>query len=151
MTKNLDSENIELSISQVGEITCAININQIQEINKHLIFTKVHDAPQFVRGILNLRGQIITVIDLGVKFGFKRKVLNEDMRVIVVKYENENIGLLVEKIVDVVIAEKKNMERPPSNISGVAGEFFAKIYKMDNHLAAILNIDELLKVEKAKS
>ncbi len=151
MTKKTDIENIELSISQVGEITCAIDINQIQEINKQLIFTRVHDAPEFVRGILNLRGQIITVIDLGVKFGFKQKVLNEDMRVIVVKYENENIGLLVDKIVDVVIAGKKDMERSPSNISGVAGEYFEKIYKMENHLAAILNIDELLKTENLKS
>ena len=151
MVKKIDNENIELSISQVGKITCAIDISRIQEINKHLIFTKVHDAPNFVRGILNLRGQIITVIDLGVKFGFKQKVLNEDMRVIVVKYDNENIGLLVDKIVDVVMADVRDMERAPSNISGVAGDYFSKIYKMEKHLAAILNIDELLKVEEKKS
>ncbi len=139
----------ELSIFEVGEITCAINITQIQEINKHLEITRVHNAPEFVKGILNLRGQIITIVDLRVKFGFKSLPLNEDMRIIVVNYHGERTGLLVDKIVDVAPAREQDLEPPPSNINGVAGDFFSSIYKMEHTLAAILNVESILKMDQA--
>ncbi len=138
----------EFSIFEVGELTCAISIEYIQEINKQLEITRVYNAPEYVRGILNLRGQIITVIDLRIKFGFEPRTLNEDMRIIVVNYQDEKIGFLVDAIVDVVSVEPDCLEPPPSNISGIAGEYFCNIYKMRQQLAAVLNIDEVLKMNR---
>lgn len=148
MKKTKSTSSQEFSIFEVGELTCAISIEYIQEINKQLEITGVYNAPEYVRGILNLRGQIITVIDLGAKFGFEQRPLNEDMRIIVVNYQDEKIGFLVDAIVDVVSVEPDCLEPPPSNISGIAGEYFSSIYKMEDSLAAVLNIDEILKPEK---
>lgn len=151
MAKNKKNKNMELSIFDVGSLTCAVNINGIQEFNKHLDITPVHNAPHYVRGLLNLRGQIITVIDLRKKFGFEPIEINNEMRIIVVKYNHENVGLLVDKIVDVLTADPKAMDPPPSNISGIAEKYFSNIYKMEEDLAAILNIDEILRLDDGKN
>jgi purine-binding chemotaxis protein CheW len=139
------SEKIELSVFQVGETTCALEISDVQEINKNLDITAVSNANMDIRGILNMRGAIITVLDMREKFGYEAVEANENMRIIVIKYQGESIGLLVDKIVDVVFAAAVDMEAPPSNIDGIAGTYFSNIYKMDNDLVAILNIEELLK------
>jgi len=134
----------ELTIFEVGPITCALGIQDIQEINKHLEITRVANAPEHIRGISNLRGSIITVIDMRLKFGLTKKEFDDTTRIVVVKNQGEQIGLLVDKMLDVLQAREEDLEPTPSNISGVAGKYFSGIYKMDNKLAALLNTDEIL-------
>lgn len=147
-TKKTNANLEELSILEVGPLTCALGIKDIQEINKHLEITRVANAPNFIRGISNLRGSIITVIDMRIKFGMEPKAFDSNTRIVVIKNQDEQIGLLVDKMLDVVIADIDNFEPTPSNVSGVAGKFFSSIYKMDKKLAAILNTEEILLDEK---
>ena len=146
-----ETELLELSIFEVGGLTGAVFISDIQEINKHIDVTPVHNAPDYIRGMMNLRGNIITIIDLRAKFGMEiLKEIDEDMRILVVNHEYEHIGLLVDRILDVVQADPAAIEPPPSNIQGVAGKYFSNIYKMENTLAAILNVKEILKVDQRR-
>ena len=147
MSKTNKNNDVELSIFEVGGIICAININDIQEINKNLEITTVLQAPDYIRGMQNLRGTIVTILDMRVRFGMEARPFNEDMRILVVENQNEKIGLLVDCILDVVQADTLNFETPPSNVQGVAGSYFSDIYKMDDKLAAILNVDEILAME----
>ncbi len=144
--ENAVKENtyVELSIFEVAGVKCALDILNIQEIIKHLEISKVHNAPPFIRGVASLRGEIITVLDVRVKFGFEQIPLNEDMHIIVIKYDGENIGLLVDHIIDVHVVEKNSLEPLTSNINSVNRDFFSGIYKMENQLAAVLNPKELL-------
>ncbi len=146
--KTKDSlEQMELSIFEVGTLTCALDIEDIQEINKHLEITHVPNARFYIRGIMNMRGTIITVVDMRALLGFPAEEKSEDMRLIVVNYQNERIGLLVDRIVDVVQISPAELEAPPSNLEGIAGTYFTQIYKMDDRLAALLNVRELLKTD----
>ncbi len=149
--KKKEEEIIELSIFEVGNLTCAVSISDIQEINKHIDITPVENAPSYIRGMMNLRGNIITIIDMRAKFDMELKHdCDEHMRILVVKIEEESIGLLVDKILDVVQAEKSAIEPPPSNIQGIAGKYFSSIFKMEGLLAAVLNIEEILKVDERR-
>ncbi len=145
--KTGSDEILELSIFEVGQVTCALPIDEIQEINKHMEITRVENAPDYIRGISNLRGSIITVIDMRRKFGMESKSFDDTMRMVVVKNQGEQIGLLVDKMLDVLQAKSDDLEPTPSNISGIAGKYFSGIYKMDNKLAALLNTDEILDQE----
>lgn len=137
----------ELTIFQVADISCGLDISDVQEINKHIDITKAYGAPDYVRGIINLRGEIVTVIDLRQKFGIETEEINENMRVVIVESQGENIGLLVDRIDDIVIADPKLIEPPPSNVSGVTGEFFTGILKTENSLITILDIHNLLSLK----
>ncbi len=144
-TIDTSSQDLEFSTFYVGGALCGINILNIQEINKHFEITKVPQASDYVEGILNLRGRIVTIIDLGRKLGLDSVNKNKDNRNIIVNSEDEHIGLLVDGISDVVTAKKEGIEPAPSNIGGVKGKFFQGVLKTEKQLIAILDIDEVLK------
>jgi purine-binding chemotaxis protein CheW len=137
----------EWIVLEVGNIRCGIAITQIQEINKQIDMTPVHHAPAYVRGVINLRGQIVTVVDLRVKFALPPLELNEDRCIVVVRWSGESIGLLADRIQDIVTANAADILDPPANIRGVTGAFFSGIYPMEQGLVAFLHLPELLKYD----
>lgn len=139
------SEDLEFSTFYVGGALCGINILNIQEINKHFEITKVPQAPDYIEGILNLRGRIVTIIDLGKKLGLSPVSKSKDNRNIIVNSEDEHIGLLIDSISDVVSAKKDSIEPSPSNIGGAKGKYFKGVLKTEKQLIGILDIDEVLK------
>jgi len=142
-----NNQAVELATFYVGQALCGMDILRVQEINKLTEITKVPQAPEYVIGILNLRGQIVTVIDLGKKLGLSSIELGDESRNIVVSSHSEYIGLLVDSISDIVKAEREKIEPPPANIGGVQGKFFEGVFKTEESLIGILNVEEVLKVE----
>ncbi|RJQ70940.1 MAG: chemotaxis protein CheW [Desulfobacteraceae bacterium] len=138
---------VELATFYIGDALCGMDILKVQEINKLMEMTKVPQAPEYVMGILNLRGQIVTIIDLGKKLGLTAVEVNEASRNIIVNSDNEHIGLLVSCIGDVVEADWQRVEPPPANIGGVQGVFFKGVFKMQDRLIGILDVDRVLAEE----
>ena len=139
------SSDLEFSTFYVGGALCGIDILNIQEINKHVDITKVPQSSDYIKGILNLRGRIVTIIDLGKKLGLDPVNNSLSNRNIIVNSEDEHIGLLVDSISDVAIAKNEDIEPAPSNIGGVKGKFFQGVLKTEKQLIGILDIDEVLK------
>ncbi len=135
--------SLELATFYVGEALCGLDILKVQEINKLMNITKVPHAPDYVTGILNLRGQIVTVIDLGKKIGLTDVGWTESARNIIVNSADEHIGLLVSSISDVVTAEWEKVENPPANIGGMQGDFFKGVFKTKDLLIGILDVDRI--------
>lgn len=141
-------DTFQISCFYVGEALCGIDISFVQEINKQVSFTSVPHSPDYVVGIMNLRGKIVTIIDLGRKLGIKSSAeVTDNTRIIIVNSEHEFIGFLVDKVTDVVIADWEKISSPPSNIKGVKGKFFQGVYKFKNKLVAILDVEEVLSNE----
>jgi purine-binding chemotaxis protein CheW len=145
--ENKQSENktVELATFYVGDSLCGMDILKVQEINKLLEMTEVPLAPDYVKGILNLRGQIVTVIDLGSKLNLADTKTGSETRNIIVNSNGEYIGLLVRKIGDVERTEEENIEPPPANIGGIQGRYFEGVYKKEKSLIGIVNVEEILK------
>ena len=98
-------------------------------------------------GILNLRGEIVSIIDLGKKLGLKSTEINDKTRNIIVSSNEEHIGLMVEQICDVIQAEWNKVEKPPNNIGNVQGRFFTGVYKTEDRLIGILDVEKVLEDE----
>ncbi len=141
---NRDNESVELATFYVGEALCGMDILKIQEINKLMEMTSVPQAPDYVMGILNLRGQIVTIIDLGKRLGLSSITIDDFSRNIIVNSQNEHVGLLVSKIGDVITADWDKVESPPANIGGIQGVFFKGVFKTENHLIGILDAEKVL-------
>lgn len=141
------TEGRELALFQIKEAIYGISTLYVQEINQNTRITIVHRSPDYVRGVINLRGEIVTVIDLRKKFGLQSLDINEDMQVVVVRYKEENIGLLVDSMLDVISVRQKEISPPPANLDGAIGNYFEGVYQLHDHLVAILNLNELLKVQ----
>lgn len=141
------SATVELATFYVGDALCGMDILNVQEINKLMEMTTVPQAPEYVMGILNLRGQIVTVIDLGKKLGLSSTDMSESTRNIIVNSANEHIGLMVSRISDVVEAQWDKVEDPPVNIGGVQGSLFKGVFKTEDRLIGILDVDRVLAEE----
>ncbi|MCP4023923.1 MAG: chemotaxis protein CheW [Desulfobacteraceae bacterium] len=144
-TKDASFDEQEFSTFYVGGALCGINILNIQEINKHFDITQVPQSADYINGILNLRGRIVTIIDLSKKLGLSAVAKTKDNRNIIVNSEDEHIGLLVDSISDVVSTTLDALEPAPSNIGGVKGKFFQGVLKTEQKLIGILDINEVLK------
>jgi purine-binding chemotaxis protein CheW len=139
---------VELATFYIGDALCGMDILKVQEINKLLDMTEVPQAPEYVKGILNLRGQIVTIIDLGKKLGLTSTKRTADTRNIIVNSNNEYIGLTVDRIGDVVRTDLEKVESPPANIGGVQGKYFEGVVKAENSLIGILDAEAVLKEEE---
>lgn len=138
------SKAVGLATFYVGEALCGMDILKVQEINKQMDVTRVPQAPEYVSGVLNLRGRIVTIIDLGKKIGLSSTHLSDESRNIIVNSQDEYIGLLVDRIADVVPARWDQVEAPPANIGGVQAKFFKGVFKTENSLIGILDIEGVL-------
>jgi len=141
---NSQGHLVELATFQVGEALCGLEIQQIQEINKLSLVTKVPQAPQDILGILNLRGQIVTIIDLARRLGLGATENISQARVIIVNTAGGKVGLLVKQISDVVEVDMLKKEPAPVNMSGMQGRYFAGVCKQANSLIGLLHLDKIL-------
>ncbi len=148
----------------IGNARFGIDILMVREINRHLEITPAERAPEFVRGLLNLRGQVVTVIDLGVRLGLGPRVITPESRCLVLKTSsdlavhqkagllnddtsNDVIGFLIDRVGDMVTVGEKDLEPAPANISGVDGQFLLAVAKLEDGLMVALKTREILDVQ----
>lgn len=138
-------QSVELIIFFVDSLVCALDIAEAQEIKGQLAVIEVPETALAVRGVANLRGQVITVIDLRVIFGIEPKPIDKESRIVVARTEHGVVGLLVDYVDDIVTAEKSEIQPPPANVSGVRGEMFEGVYRRENDLACVLSVEKILR------
>lgn len=147
----MQTGNLDLVVFTVNEVKCALRVDEVQEIKRIVQINDVYHAPEYVRGVINLRGQIVTVIDMRKKLNYQTCELNLSSRLVVVKREEEQIGLLVDTIEDTVMARAEDILMPPSNIQGAESRFFLGVCKTPESLVTILDLEAILeKEEKTK-
>lgn len=128
----------------LGEALMGIPIQQIEEINRQLTLTPIPHSPSYVRGVIHLRGEVVTVIDLRAILGLGPTEITPRTRNVIVNSKGEHIGVLVDRIADVITTRSDQIEPPPANVSGVDGRYFRGVYKLDGELLVILDVEAVL-------
>ena len=148
-TLTADREVTTTSVNQyatfyVGKLLLGVDIRQVQEINRQLDVTEVPHSPDYIRGVINLRGEVTTVADLRRILGLPREEFTRDSRNLIVTSQGESIGFLVDRISDILTLRSDQINPPPRNIEGVEGRFFSGVHTLDSEIVVILNIEEVL-------
>ena len=138
------NETLEIASFYLGDALMGIPIDQVEEINHHLDLTPVPHAPACVRGVMNLRGEVVTVIDLRTVLGLEPTVLNRQTCNVVVRSAGEQIGLLADRISDVVSTTHSAIDPPPANVVGTDGRFFQGVCKLQDSLLILLDTGQVL-------
>mgnify|MGYP006278877651 CR=1 FL=1 len=147
----------------LGDGLFAVNVLLVQEINRNLEITEVDPSPEYVVGLMNLRGQIVTILDLGVRLGLQKRTCTRDSCCVILK-TNEAIGrmnlgeelkgrtsegfvgLLVDNVDEMVEVEESDIEQPPANVNGVESTYLRGVMKRDEKLAALVDMQRILEV-----
>ncbi len=139
-----EAGEVDLVVFTVDGVPCALRIDEVQEIKRLERITPVHRSPEYIRGIVNLRGRIVSIIDLRVKLNYQPGEAGPESRMVVVERGVEKIGLLVDSIEDAVVAQSREIQIPPSNIHGAEARFFKGVYQTPDTLVAILDLHVIL-------
>jgi purine-binding chemotaxis protein CheW len=116
----------------------------VQEINRQSEITQVPHAADYVRGVINLRGDVATVVDLRTILGLPKSERNRQTRNLIVHHRGEAIGLLVDRISDILTLKGDQINPPPTNVNGVDGRLMSGVSTLDSEIVVLLNIDEVL-------
>jgi purine-binding chemotaxis protein CheW len=140
---------------QMGKEVYGIEILKVQEIIGMMPVTNVPKTPDFVRGVINLRGKVIPVIELRRKFGMERREDTDRTCIVVVQVAwasgTVTMGLLVDEVSEVLNVTKDQIEAPPSFGSGVDTDFILGMGKVGQKVVMLLDVDKVLADEEIES
>lgn len=141
---NADKTERQYVTFNVDSLLLGVDIRKVQEINRQLSVTKVPQAPSCVCGVINLRGEVTTVVDLRAILGLDGGQSLQASRNLIVSSDGESIGLLVDSISDIISLRSDEIHHPPSNIRGVRGTFFEGVHTLQSEILVLLNVEEVL-------
>lgn len=142
--KTESTELLQLVSFTLNEEEFGIDILIVQEIIRMLQITKVPNSPDFVDGVVNIRGRIIPVVNLRCKLGMPRKERDKETRIVVVEVSGKTIGFIVDTVTEVLRIPSSTIEVPPELIAGVNSEFIKAVGKLEDRLLILIDLEKIL-------
>ncbi|NTU60557.1 MAG: purine-binding chemotaxis protein CheW [Deltaproteobacteria bacterium] len=136
----------EFVLFRLEEMLCGIDILQVQEIKRLARLTPVPRSPGYVRGVVNMRGQIVTALDVRQRFGLDPIDVERPVLAIIIPRGEELLGLLVDEVEDVVRAEKDAVVSLPANVRGPQRHYLDGILTLDGALVSIVDKERIVEV-----
>lgn len=136
-------QNTQLCTFYLGELFLGIEVRAVQEVIRYQETTRVPLASDNIRGLINLRGEIVTAIDLRARLSINSKPVDEPMNV-VLRLDKNIVSLLVDDVGDVLDMPDCALERPPKTLQANINDFTRGVYKMDDRLLLLLDAEKVV-------
>jgi len=146
--KTESNELLQLVSFKIANEEFGVDILNVQEINKMTQITKVPNAPEFVEGVINLRGRVIPIIDLRTRLKLEKKEHDKDTRIIVVEIVGRTVGFIVDAVKEVLRIPMNITEAPPEIVTGVDSEFIRAVGKLEDRLLILIDLEKVLNSEE---
>ena len=131
---------------RVGDLFLGINVGEIQEVIRDTAFTPVPLAYPAIRGLINLRGQIVTALDLRRRLGLDDAADGGSTSTMVLGTAEEPLALVVDRVGDVVEVDAESFEPPPDTVKGEARTMIEGAHKLESRLLLILNLTAVMSI-----
>ncbi|GAB4263517.1 MAG: chemotaxis protein CheW [Deferrisomatales bacterium] len=143
-TDDHTSEDRQLVTFRVGEEEFGVDILSVREIHRVMDVTRVPHAPEFVDGVVNLRGQVVPVVDLRKRFGLEPAAPGRSTRIVVVELGTVVVGFLVDAVCQVRRVAADALDAPPPLVAGLAREYIEAVARVEDGLLILLDLRRLL-------
>ena len=142
-----EEDKMQVVAFNLGKEEYIIGINNVYEINRSMNITRVPHAVSYVEGVMNLRGNIVTVINLHNKFSLAHAGKLEDRRIIICNLKENTVGIIVDKVSEVLHIETKSIESTVQMNTGIDERAIKGIAKIGERILILLDLDKLLDIE----
>ena len=149
-TQKKDADLLQMVTFNIGGEEFGVEILTVQEIIRMMQITRVPKAPDFVEGVINLRGKVIPVIDLRKRFGMDSRGHDKNTRIVVVEINKMIVGFIVDSVSEVLRIPADTVEPPPPVVAGLDSEYISGVGKLEDRLLILLDLDRLLSREEQK-
>ncbi len=130
----------EYVIFQLAGEYYGINIHHVENIEKQTAITRVPHTKPYIKGIINLRGNVIPVMDLRKRFGLEEKDFDDEMRIIIVNYEDFQIGIIVDSSSETLQLSEERVDRAPNIKTNINEEYVKDVGKHDDRIIMLLDL-----------
>lgn len=145
----MDEQSTLLATFYVRAALCALDAARVQEVIRLGAMTRVRRVSREILGIINLRGRIVTVLDAGLRMGFGPIEPTPESRVFIIEDRGEFIGLLVDRVGEVVELDAARLEPLPGNLSVVQGRYLQGVYRAQGRVIALVQVEEIMSCQEA--
>ncbi|CZF80251.1 chemotaxis protein CheW [Grimontia sp. AD028] len=146
--ENVNDEVLQWVTFQLEDETYGINVMQVREVLRYTEIAPVPGAPDYVLGIINLRGNVVTVIDTRSRFGLAQGEVSDNTRVIVIEAESQVIGIMVDSVAEVVYLKTSEIDTTPSVGTDESAKFIQGVSNRNGHLLILVDLNKLLSDEE---
>jgi purine-binding chemotaxis protein CheW len=146
--KQFSGEVVQVVSFRLGSEEYGVDIAQVQEIIRMVEVTRVPRAPHFMEGVINLRGQLIPIIDLRTRFSMPRIPATKSTRIVVTEIGIKKVGIIVDSVSEVLNIPIENVEDAPEMVAGVGTEYIQGVGKMGNRLIIMLDLTMVITNEE---
>ncbi len=133
---------------KLDEETYGINVMQIQEVLRYTEIAPVPGAPDYVLGIINLRGNVVTVIDTRKRFGLSEAEVSDHTRIVVIEVDSQVVGILVDSVAEVVYLRQSEMESAPNVGNEESAKFIQGVCNKNGELIILVEFEKLMSEEE---
>lgn len=133
---------------KLGEEEYGVDILQVKTIERMMPITRVPKAPSFVEGVINLRGEIVPVIDLKKRFDLPPSQITDNTRIIIVSLEDITVGMIVDSATEVIQLPQEAIEPAPNITSSIDSSFLDGVGKLNGKLLILLNLSKVLRPQE---
>jgi purine-binding chemotaxis protein CheW len=138
------SKDLHLVGFRIGRETFGVPIDMVHEIVRVPDITAVPDAPEYIEGVINLRGKIVSIVDLRKRFGEKQITRHKKNRILVVEVENKMVGLIVDAASEVLKMAGTNVEQPPNVFEEGELNYVTGVGKLNDRLIILIDLNKIL-------
>lgn len=143
------SESIRQFVEfKIGEEIYGVDILKVKTIERMMPITRVPKAPSFVEGVINLRGEIVPVIDLKKRFDLPPGKTTENTRIIIVNVNDITVGMIVDSATEVIQLSQDAIEPAPTITTGIDSDYIEGVGKMGDKLLILLNLAKVLRPQE---
>jgi purine-binding chemotaxis protein CheW len=146
--KTYSDGEVQLVVFKLGREEYGISILEVQEIKRMTEITRVPHTPPYIKGVINLRGSVLPVLDLRKRLNLPSIDDSDDTRIIIVKIEDLTVGMIVDSVSEVTALNQENIEPPSAVVGGVAANYLSGVGKQDDRLLILLNLDEIIGISQ---
>jgi purine-binding chemotaxis protein CheW len=143
-------ELLQLVSFKIGDEEFGVDILKVQEINRMVEVTRVPNAPEYVDGVINLRGKVIPIVDLRRRFGMQRKEHDKNTRIVVVELNGKIVGFVVDAVSEVLRIPKSVTEQPPPIVAGIDADYITAVGKLEDRLLILLDLERVFSTPEAQ-
>ncbi|RRJ84972.1 chemotaxis protein CheW [Aestuariirhabdus litorea] len=133
---------------RLDDETYGINVMQVQEVLRYTEIAPVPGAPQYVLGIINLRGNVVTVIDTRQRFGLPYAEVTENTRIVIIEAEKQVVGILVDAVAEVVYLRQSEIETAPNVGNDESAKFIQGVCNKNGELLILVELDKMMSDEE---
>ena len=144
VAQNVAEEVLQWVTFQLDRETYGINVMQVQEVLRYTEIAAVPGAPDYVLGIINLRGNVVTVIDTRSRFGLQPAEVSDNSRIVIIEAEKQVIGILVDSVAVVVYLRASEIDVAPSVGTEESAKFIQGVSNRDGELLILVDLNKLL-------